>query len=145
MSSNYIDFSGFGLKIERKSVCVINQKVPICILRQKSKNSASNETKNIAKNYGKAIIAFIQAHRQLFRKICKTCSTPPQRVLEDLPYLKTTLSTVAGFRKIWTEYRYASCMRRVSNLFLRKVSLSYIFNSKIDNIRSHVKYRCKFL
>lgn len=36
-------------------------------------------------------------------------------------------------------------MRKVSNYFLRKVALSYIFNSKVDNHHSHIKYRCKFV
>lgn len=32
-------------------------------------------------------------------------------------------------------------MRIVSNLFLRKYSFNYIFNSRICNFKSHVKYR----
>ncbi len=86
---------------------VINQKVKLNIGRELNKTRPCNETKNIAKNYGKAIIAFIHNNRKIFRKICKECSTPYQRVTEELPELKATLSTVTGFRKIWTEYRYA--------------------------------------
>ncbi len=33
----------------------------------------------------------------------------------------------------------------MGNLFLRKYSFGYIFNSKIESIDAHVKYRCKLL
>jgi hypothetical protein len=32
-------------------------------------------------------------------------------------------------------------MRYLSNLFLRKYALNYIFNSRICNYASHIKYR----
>lgn len=59
---------------------VINQKVRLILSRDSTKGRPCNETKNIAKNYGKAIIAFIHNNRKVFRKICKECSTPYQRV-----------------------------------------------------------------
>lgn len=34
-------------------------------------------------------------------------------------------------------------MRKLSNLFLRKYALQYIFNSRITNYASHIKYRHK--
>jgi hypothetical protein len=36
-------------------------------------------------------------------------------------------------------------MRILSKLFLRKYALQYIFNSRITNYSSHIKYRHKLL
>lgn len=36
-------------------------------------------------------------------------------------------------------------MRVVSHIFLRKGALGYIFNSKVANVQTHIKYRNKFL
>ena len=54
---------------------------------------------------------------------------------------KKTINTIADLRRLWVDYRYAKCARILSNLFFRKYSLSYIFNSRICNFRSHIKYR----
>jgi hypothetical protein len=43
------------------------------------------------------------------------------------------------------DFKYASSMRLLSNQFLRRHSLSYIFNSRISNISPHVKYRYKLI
>lgn len=59
--------------------------------------------------------------------------------------LKGNLTTVMGFRKVWTDYKYSECMRVVSHIFLRKGALGYIFNSKVANVQTHIKYRNKFL
>jgi hypothetical protein len=112
---------------------------------QQGRPTGSNETKNIAKNYGKAIIAFMQRNKRLFRAICRNTATPYQRIAEELPELKAALTTVMGFRRVWTSYKYAECMRMVSQVFLRKSALPYIFNSKVANVQTHLKYRARFL
>lgn len=112
---------------------------------QGARTPSSNETKNIAKNYGKAIIAFMQRNKRIFRAICRATATPYQRISEELPELKAALTTVMGFRRVWTSYKYAECMRMVSQVFLRKSALPYIFNSKVANVQTHLKYRARFL
>lgn len=54
---------------------------------------------------------------------------------------KKTINSIADLRKLWVDYKYAKCMRIISNLFLRKYALGYIFNSRICNFSSHIKYR----
>lgn len=54
---------------------------------------------------------------------------------------KRTINTIADLRNLWIDYKYAKEMRLLSNLFLRKYSLNYIFNSRICNYGSHIKYR----
>lgn len=50
-----------------------------------------------------------------------------------------------GFRKVWSDHKYSACMRIVSNIFLKRASLNYIFKSKLSNIHTHIKYRHRFL
>ena len=46
---------------------------------------------------------------------------------------------------MWLDYDNAKSMRVLSNLFLRKYALSYIFNSRICNFGSHIKYRYRLM
>jgi hypothetical protein len=66
---------------------------------------------------------------------------PFEDFFSDMLEFKKTINTIADLRRLWIDYKYAKCMRVVSNLFFRKYSLSYIFNSRICNFRSHIKYR----
>ena len=61
--------------------------------------------------------------------------------LEELRERKKSINTIADLRSLWLDYKYAKCMRVLSNLFLRKYALQYIFNSRICNYSSHIKYR----
>jgi len=55
------------------------------------------------------------------------------------------MNTISGLKSVWIDFKYSSCMRVLSNIFLRRHALTYIFNSKISNISPHVKYRFKLL
>lgn len=87
----------------------------------------------------------MQRNKRLFRAVCRATATPYQRISEELPELKAQLTTVMGFRAVWTTYKYAECMRMVSQVFLRRSALPYIFNSKVANVQTHLKYRNRFL
>ncbi len=54
--------------------------------------------------------------------------------------LKQKINTIAELRELWTGEK-GTCMRIISNLFLRKYALEYIFNSRISSYSSHIKYR----
>lgn len=43
------------------------------------------------------------------------------------------------------QYKYAKQMRIVSQFFLRRASISYIFKSRIVNVKGHIKYRNRFI
>ena len=100
-----------------------------------------NETKNIPKNYGKAIITFIERYKGVVENVCHFTGVPFDEFMDDMLEMKKTINTIADLRKLWMEYRHARCMRIISNLFFRKYSLNYIFNSRICNFKSHIKYR----
>jgi hypothetical protein len=58
-----------------------------------------------------------------------------------LKELKKTVNTIADLRNMWVDEKHSKLIRIVSNLFFRKFSLHYIFNSRITNYNSHIKYR----
>jgi hypothetical protein len=109
--------------------------------QQPAEKKVKNETKNIPKNYGKAIISFIEKYRLEVSEICDRTGVPFEDFEEEMIAAKKTINTIADLRRLWVEHKYAKCMRIISNLFLRKYSYSYIFNSRICNFSSHIKYR----
>lgn len=66
-----------------------------------------------------------------------------QDLIEELRKKKKGINTIADLRSLWTESRFSREIRILSCLFLRKYSLQYIFNSRVSNFASHIKYRQK--
>jgi hypothetical protein len=54
---------------------------------------------------------------------------------------KQCINTIADLRRLWTDPEIGKCFRIISNLFFRRYALQYIFNSRISNFSSHIKYR----
>jgi hypothetical protein len=73
--------------------------------------------------------------------VCEYTGVPFDDFINEMIEMKKTINTIADLRRLWIDYKYSRCMRIISNLFLRKYSLNYIFNSRICNFRSHIKYR----
>lgn len=53
------------------------------------------------------------------------------------------LKVMWGFENI--EDPIFKCIRILSHIFMRKYCLSYIFNSRIKNYNTHIKYRKRML
>jgi hypothetical protein len=100
-----------------------------------------NETKNIPKNYGKAIIIFIEKNPRKIHPILTHYNVEYNSLLQELQERKKSINTIADLRKMWMEFKYCEVIRVVSLLFLRKYSLPYIFNSRIKSRECHVKYK----
>lgn len=62
-------------------------------------------------------------------------------LLGDLKKKKKSINTIADLRGLWSNYRFAKCMRVITFVFLRKHALKYIFDSRICTYSSHIKYR----
>jgi hypothetical protein len=73
--------------------------------------------------------------------VCAFAGVPFSDFIGEMAEVKKTINTIADLRRLWIDYKYARAMRIISNLFFRKYSLNYIFNSRICNFRSHIKYR----
>ena len=63
--------------------------------------------------------------------------------MAELKGRKKSINTIRDIRDLWTKSKFAKEFRIISNLFLRKYAFEYIFNSRITNYSSHIKYRHK--
>lgn len=109
-------------------------------MRQEA-NKLKNETKNIPKNFGKGIITFIERGDAKIKQLAKRLGLNFPELLEKLKSDKRSINTIADLRDFWIDQKYGKFMRIASNLFFRKNALHYIFNSRICNYGSHIKYR----
>jgi hypothetical protein len=60
---------------------------------------------------------------------------------------KKNINSIADLRALWLdeEFEYAKATRKISLYFLKKVSLKYIFSSRITNHTGHIKYRNRLI
>lgn len=100
-----------------------------------------NETKNIPKNYGKAIIIFIEKNRCILEGILEENGHDYDILLSKLRNLKKKINTISDLRNLWEEQGESKSIRIISNIFLRKYSLHYIYNSRIKTRLCHAKYK----
>ena len=56
------------------------------------------------------------------------------------------MTKIEELRNLWWESgenAYASPLRRISNEFMRKHVPNWIFNSRVENFKAHLKYRMR--
>lgn len=100
-----------------------------------------NETKNIPKNFGKAIIIFIEKNEEVLLPITRKFGIEYKNLLDNLRNMKKKINTIADLRNLWGNTKEGKCVRVLSNYFLRKHSLHYIYNSRIKTRVCHAKYK----
>lgn len=100
-----------------------------------------NETKNIPKNFGKGIISFIERNDAKVKGLLAKNGVNYLEFVQRMKSEKKIINTIADLRRLWTDPLIGKCMRIISNVFFRRHALNYIFNSRISNYCSHVKYR----
>ena len=54
---------------------------------------------------------------------------------------KKSMKSIANLRDLWTDMTFGKAFRILSSMFFRKHCLAYIFNSKVNNVEAHLKYR----
>lgn len=106
-----------------------------------------SESKNIPKNYGKAILNFIRRNEQLAISLLEYLKIDYNEFINSLRRLRGKLNTISELRSLWinSENKFAKAYRILSAEYLRKHSLSYIFNSRVENFHKHIKYRYKII
>ncbi len=106
-----------------------------------------SESKNIPKNYGKAIITFIRKNEDFTRRVLARLGMEYSAFMRNLRGLRSNLNTISQLRAIWMEEEneFAKAYRILSIEYLRKHSLEYIFNSRVENFYKHIKYRYKVI
>jgi len=75
----------------------------------------------------------------------KSRSGTVKDLVEFLNQHKKEITTIADLRSLWIDNPFESVIRTLSCVFLRRYSLNYIFNSRVCNYVSHIKYRQRFL
>lgn len=60
---------------------------------------------------------------------------------------KRKVNSIADLRSLWVdeENAFAKATRILSGIFLKRHSLSYIFNSRVTNFQGHIKYRYRLI
>lgn len=108
-----------------------------------------NDTKNIPKNYGKAILTHIQKNTYTVKKILAHEGVSFAEFMSQVRKNKTRINSIADLRKMWGEGDYDNkmkkCFRMLSHDFMRRHCLMYIFNSRVKNFGTHIKYRRKII
>lgn len=107
-----------------------------------------NETKNIPKNFGKAIVSFIEKQERLTQAVVSRFPglDYAQFILE-MRQRRRRINSIADLRALWleAENRFAQPTRILSLIFLKKHSLPYIFHSRVTNYEGHIKYRYRLM
>lgn len=63
----------------------------------------------------------------------------------DLKKKKKGLNRIDDLKKLWTEGHFCKEVRIMTDIFLRKYSLKWIFNSRLENIKFPIKYRNRMI
>ena len=114
-------------------------------VKPKRKNKSLNETKNIPKNFGKAIITFIYKNKKEFMMKLEIPEAEFDHMVLLIKHKKKTINTISELRELWSDFPYAKEIRKLSNLFLRKHGVKHIFNSRISCFPTHIKYRNRLI
>jgi hypothetical protein len=107
--------------------------------------SRISESKNIPKNYSKAIINFIKRNETFRRRVLRHLGVDEKSFMESLEKLGGQLSSIAQLQWLWgdSDNPFGKVYRVLSMEYLRKHSLAYIFNSRVNIHSKHLKYRYK--
>ncbi|CAD8062212.1 unnamed protein product [Paramecium sonneborni] len=116
-------------------------------ISRKKKTSKVNDTKNITKNYSKAIISYIFNNPELVQKMMSK-----QRYVDFVNFLKNKknqMTNIKQLRDLWVDggknAEFNRVFRIISQQFLKTQAVSYVYNSRISNTQWHLKYRFNLL
>jgi hypothetical protein len=112
--------------------------------RQKKKQT---ETKNMVKNYAKAIFSYIQKNRERRLQVLRFLQLSDEEFMNAFNTHKGRIHSISDLRSLWTDEGNAfhKAFRILSCQYLRKHCLSRTFNSRVENYFIHLKYRHRLL
>ncbi|CAK90713.1 unnamed protein product (macronuclear) [Paramecium tetraurelia] len=97
------------------------------------------ESKNIQKNYAKAIASFIYKNKQLTSKILNTSEV--DEFIKLVKLIKNQIQNVSHISQYTNKQDFIRAFRILGNYFLKTKSNSYIFNSRIQKKNSHLRHK----
>lgn len=109
------------------------------------KSGKSSESKNVPKNFSKAILLFMKKKQNMVKAIVELDGVDFQEFMKQTMVLKGKINSISELRSLWIESdnKYAKAFRIISNLYLKRYSLHHIFNSRVQDFSKHLKYRNK--
>ena len=138
---------------EKSNAAVVDQMGGV---KQKTKKQRINESKNVVKNYGKAIAAFCLS--EVGNPYLQKSLQHHQVQFEDFKQFvinkKETIDSIDTFRELLTpDAKYDTptdiqsklVFKDLSEVFIRDFALNWIFNSRIRYKETHLNLRYKML
>ncbi|CAD8048582.1 unnamed protein product [Paramecium sonneborni] len=114
------------------------------VLNNKNKNysqatSLSQKSTNIQKNYAKAIVQYIL--RQRIEILNYLGEKQGIEFLKLLSQLKNNIKNVKHLIRYTNDEKQQKLFRILSNRFLKKEAIGYVYNSNIKSTSQHIQYR----
>ncbi|CAD8048586.1 unnamed protein product [Paramecium sonneborni] len=97
------------------------------------------ESKNIQKNYAKAIASFVYKNKSLASKILNP--TEVDEFIQLTKLIKNQIQNVSHISQYTNKEDFIKAFRILGNYFLKTKSNSYIFNSRIQKKNSHLRHK----
>ena len=112
-------------------------------------------TKNIVKNYGKAIATFAcsELSAPYLKEIFQEIDVPQSEFVDYIKKIKSSIEGIDSFRmalviKDTDSKIHANCKRvfqKISEVFIKQFSVNWIYSSRIVHKITYLKYRFKML
>ncbi|CAD8181326.1 unnamed protein product [Paramecium pentaurelia] len=141
------------LKNEQKLAKRIRKRVPVqessdsYRVHRRKKGPKVNDTKNITKNFSKAIISYILNDEKLIQKFIN--SEQQDSFISLLKSKKNQMTNIKQLRELWIDNgknpEFNKVFRIISQYFLKNQAVPYVYNSRISNTAWHLKYRQNLL
>ncbi|CAK86735.1 unnamed protein product (macronuclear) [Paramecium tetraurelia] len=135
-----------GKRTTRKR-CVFQESSDSYKISRKKKGSKVNDTKNITKNFSKAIISYILNNEELILGFMK--KDQYDSFVQLLKTKKNQMTNIKQLRDLWVDGGknpdFNRVFRIISQYFLKNQSVAYVYNSRISNTAWHLKYRQNLL
>jgi len=120
-----------------------------------SKKKKWTDSKNIIKNYGKAMCSFATSEVALpyLLPLCKQEQISPQRFVPWIQGKKENLDTIEGIRNCLLVYEgdtpeissFKRVFQQISEIFLKYFAVNWIYSGKLTHRLIHLYFRFKML
>ena len=128
------------------------------VVQERIDTPANADSKNIVKNYGKALCAFASSRiavpyiLEIMAKNSYDCIDIPQ-FMETMKLKKETTNSMESLRKLLiaeegekkVEQTQKKLFKELSVVFIKYFSVNWIYNGKLLHKRAHLKFRFKML
>lgn len=144
-------------KKPESSETIVDVKKSSISLTSESQSQAvmHDNTKNIVKNYGKAMCSFAASHLavEYLQPLALQEKIRVDRFKEYYRCKKELLGSIESFRNLYIEddsdqeevKAFKRVFKQISIIFINYFSVNWIFNGKLTQKQAHLKYRYKML